>query len=594
MCLTDDTEGHVDYEDKFTDSYKQDNGPEEAEGEIHEEAHDAVYTDGKGFQEHAEIILTAANEAEYQDQNVELDKQGELIDFSKKLDEAAVGEEQAEDGGIGDFIANLSWSQERTEVVRTEDTPATNSPVSLLSQKHLFWFPSEAFQEEHPVSTNSATQSTQRSSAAQSEESREHDSKEGDHQRPVDFVDQETFYDKDDHHNSNSHNDSHDDDNEDSHQDDKDDRVIHFIPSQHNVDLSKRDRYDDDHYDMGEHEDDRVRYGSQEYDERGQTYDEHESYEDHEDLTDDHSNGDQEHPDASREHLDHDIHDDVEEPYDPDDNNSYEDNSREHVVFSIDEPHNVTQKATEVKDTTDDTWLDGYPIAQKETEQGESTTEKVRLEQRDRGTSVQATEVPNERVPRPFPITGSPNKPISSTTEPGLEQKGAEVEWPGLMPTAAAHPDPSDSHSYSDTFDYDTQQAAPTNSWPVDLTEHPYLDQGPAPPGGGVDVNGGTRAMEEHTIHNLPGEAGERGEVGGEKGEAVCTDENCPPRPPSSSRKGPTVAAIIIAVCVVAAAVIMGVWCYRRQLQKSSVYEMNGKGQNQNRQGQQIEMQQKV
>lgn len=168
------------------------------------------------------------------------------------------------------------------------------------------------------------------------------------------------------------------------------------------------------------------------------------------------------------------------------------------------------------------------------------------------------------------------------------------MEWPGLMPTAAAHPDPSDSHSYSDTFDYDTQQAAPTNSWPVDLTEHPYLDQGPAPPGGGVDVNGGTRAMEEHTIHNLPGEAGERGEVGGEKGEAVCTDENCPPRPPSSSRKGPTVAAIIIAVCVVAAAVIMGVWCYRRQLQKSSVYEMNGKGQNQNRQGQQIEMQQKV
>ncbi|XP_055081284.1 uncharacterized protein susd5 [Periophthalmus magnuspinnatus] len=553
LCVKDDTESPVDYEDQFTDSDKQPKGPEEAQGQVYQEVHDAMFQNEK---EHKEITISV-DEAEHQHEQAALDEPGVSIDLSKKLHDAPLGEEQAEEGGVGDFIVNQSWGQERTEVVRTEDIPATHSPVSLLSQKHMFWFPSEAFHDGHPVSTNSATQS---STGVQSNESKEQESKELDQQQTVDFEGQVVTFD--------NHNDSrsHEQDTLDSHQE-KDDHVTVYIPTQHNVDLSRHDRYDDpdrhdDHYDMGEHEEDRirVRFDSREYDGLEQSYDEHESYEDHR----------EEQTDVSQEQVDHDNHDDKEEPYDPEDNDSYEDNSQEHVTLTIDGgKQNVSLKATETKATTDDTWLDGYPIVQKEEGQDTSITGKEQ--------EVTVTENPNEIDV--FLNTGFPN------TEPGLNQLGKEDTTP------PARPDPSDAHSFSDTIDYDTQQAAPTDSWHGDLTEHPYLAQGPVPP---LNDFGGLGGVEEHTIDNLPGQTGERGEIEGEKGEAVCADENCPPRPPSSSRRGPTVAAIIIAVCVVAAAVIMGVWCYRRQLQKSSVYEMNGKGQSQKRQGQQIEMQQKV
>uniref|UniRef100_A0A672HEH6 Uncharacterized protein n=1 Tax=Salarias fasciatus TaxID=181472 RepID=A0A672HEH6_SALFA len=64
--------------------------------------------------------------------------------------------------------------------------------------------------------------------------------------------------------------------------------------------------------------------------------------------------------------------------------------------------------------------------------------------------------------------------------------------------------------------------------------------------------------------------------------ETICAGEDCPPNTPASSARGPTVAAIIVAVCALATAVIVGVWCYQRQQRKSSMYEMNGKGQKEN------------
>uniref|UniRef100_A0A8C6THP5 Uncharacterized protein n=1 Tax=Neogobius melanostomus TaxID=47308 RepID=A0A8C6THP5_9GOBI len=437
LCVKDDTESLIDYEDQFTDSYKQTKDPKETQGPVYPEVQDVVFQNGKGFQE-----------AAHQDEQAVLDDPGEPV------------------GGVG---VNQSWSPERTEVVRTEGVPTTHSPVSLLSQKHMFWFPSEAFQEGPPVSvsTNSATQS---STGVQSNESKEQESKEVDPQHTVDFTDQVGTFDS----HMESHNDSrsHEHDTLDSHQDERD--VTIYIPTKHNHHDDK-DRHDD-HYDMGEHEGDRirVRYDSRDYDGPEQTYEERrESYEDH-----------TEHPDLSQEQVDP---EDTEEPYDPDDNDSYEDNSRQHVIFTMDGARqNVSQKATGTKATTDDTWLDGYPIVQKEAGQEASTTQKEQI-----------TENPNEI----FLNTGFPN------TEPDLDQLEKEEA------TAAARPDPSDSHLYSDTMDYDTQQVAPTNSWLGELTEHPFLDQGPVPPLNDLDVLAGDRHVEEHTIDNLPGETGERGEV---------------------------------------------------------------------------------
>ncbi|XP_034560547.1 sushi domain-containing protein 5 isoform X2 [Notolabrus celidotus] len=631
ICVKDETVGHIDYEDKFPDSYEEaehhNERPAEAQGEVYEEVHGAA----NPSQKPQEMGFTAEVEEEPQDQREEHTVEGEVIGIRFE------GRETDEERPVEDFIGHPRWQQERREVVTTDVAPATQAPVSLLSQKHLFWFPSEAFQEEgHPVSSNPSTQTTQRASGAQSEESKEQESQERkdhhQHSVPVDDHDPEpedddhNTDDRDDrndshHQDKDDHEDSHHDDQEeaDSHQeeDDRDDHMKHYIPAQ-----DRHEKHDDhdDHYDMGEHEEERehVRYGSQEYDDRDDTYDEHEGYEDHGDLTGDHEKESQEHPDGSEEHPDRDDHDDGqhEEHYDlegddnehypdhggheHDDHDSYDDHdshedfddAHQHVIISTakDDRQNITQKAAGGKVTTDDTWLDGYPVVRVE-ENDDSTTDGLRPEDEERETVVRTSDKPNEvEIRRPVPYTNLPEV-FMSPTDPSLVQRGVEETLPGFTYTAAPS-QPSDSPSHPDTLDYDTQQAAPTHSWLGGPTEHPYLDQDPAQPMQDTDTLSGV--IEEHTLHNLPGEKGERGEMEGEMGEAMCIGENCSSPPPSSSSRGPTVAAIIAVVCMVAAAVIIGVWCYRRQQQKSSMYEMNGKGQSQSRQGQHIEMQQKV
>uniref|UniRef100_A0A3B5KB11 Sushi domain containing 5 n=1 Tax=Takifugu rubripes TaxID=31033 RepID=A0A3B5KB11_TAKRU len=165
-----------------------------------------------------------------------------------------------------------------------------------------------------------------------------------------------------------------------------------------------------------------------------------------------------------------------------------------------------------------------------------------------------------------------PDQSKSPSKEPVLEQAGGQKLWPGFIPTTTPTSD---------------REQAPTYSWINDLTQQSFVNHDPAPLG-----PDGVTVMEDHTMHNLPGESGERGEMGGKMGEMGCTGENCPP--PASSGQSPKVAAIIVVVCLVAIAVMVGVWCYRRQQQKSSLYEMNGKGQSQSRPAQQMEMQQKV
>lgn len=601
----------------------------EAQGEVHEEVHEGAYAEGWKGQEVQETSFGVNEEEEHPDQHGEREMEAEGIEHGSKFEGGVEAGEKDKERAVEDFIGHPRWEQGRTEVVRTDAAATTEAPVPLLSQKHLFWFPSEAFQQEgDPLSSNPVTQTTQRSSGAQSEESKEQESNERHHhQHPVDFDDHDHDEDGDDDHDTDDHDngqhDVHDDslhddvDDHDSQQeeDDRVDNVRHHVPTQRE-DLDERDHYEnhddhDDHYDMGEHEDDRVPY-NQEVDDRDDTYDEHESYEDHKGVTD--RDDQQEHPDRSEEHPDPDDHDDGEEHDDVDshhddhddhehdnhddydnhdDHDSHEDDDddHQHVIFSIarDESQNVSEKGEGEEATTDDTWLDGYPVAAEETEKGDSMMERGRPDNKAKGTVVKATERPNE-VEKPVPYTRVPEVPKSATAGAEAEHEGVEDLRPGFIATASPdNLEPSVSSSSSDTLDYDTQQAAPTHSWLGDLTEHPFLDHGPAPPMHDGDILTGT--MEEHTVHNLPGEAGERDDLEGEMGETVCTGDNCPP---SSSSRATTVAAIIAALCVVTAAVIIGVWCYRRQQQKSSLYEMNGKGQSQTRQAQQIEMQQKV
>ncbi|XP_078810743.1 uncharacterized protein susd5 isoform X2 [Oryzias latipes] len=583
ICVKDQTESHVDYEDKYSDSYGDADHSLESQEEVHGETHQH----GGRILERQESTLPVKVQ---QKQHREPDIRGKVT-FHSRQPEGVVEEGAKQEASDHHLIGHPRQEQEKSEVVRTETAAATEEPVSVLSQKHMFWFPSEAFQEEgYPVSTDSSTQTTQRTSGALSEESKEHNSQEvPDHQQSIN-VDHHHDDGEDDNNRDKGDTDDHDHyDDPDSHQEeDQDDHTKH--PALHE-DLERPDhpttsREDhDDHYDMGEHEEepDRVLYGSREYDDGDDTPDDHHSIEDH----------DVEHPDVSKEHPDDrddvdDHHDDHDDDEIHDDRDSHEsDGGRPHDIISVaaEKHQNVTQRGTGGKATKADTWLDSYPVAREKTKNGESKT----------GTNVvKMADRPNEvEVRKPVPSSQIEHDSTGRGHE--LDQGGVGKVQLGAAGTPAAFPDllePSDSPSYSDTLDYDTQQAAPTRSWLDDLTEQPFQDHGPAPP-----VHNGeafTGVMGGQTVHNLPGEAGERGELEGDMRGTMCTGENCPPPPPVPSGRGPKVAAIIVAVCAVATAVMVGVWCYRRQQQKSSAYEMNGKGQSQITQSQQIEMQQKV
>lgn len=684
---TDESEGLVDYEDRFPDTFGGVEDPgqraEEANGEVQEEVLGAAHPGWTPSQQHQDTTFSL--EEARRDMTVE----GEV---------AANGEEE-EEKAAGDFIGHPTSEQE-PEVAADA---ATEAPVSLLSQKHMFWFPSEAFRDEV----------TQRDSTVQSEESKEDESQErNSYQKPThpDDSHQESDHylhgDPDNHDDPDSHR------QRDSRQDygDRDDQPKPDTPTQHQVqdrlDHPGNQDYGDGHYDMGEHDEDH----SREHDERDETYHEHDSDEDdqhvteergdddeehlddsqehpdqddnegdddqdhrdhyantddddrhddddHDDLSDDHDDH-HDHDDLSDDHHDHDHHDDADEhadlsddhrdhddgdeqhhlddlsdeddhrddhddhrdhhdrddyddqrhhdsdhddltdhtdennhdsdddgdqedhqdnddPGDPKDHDqnsdedpdSHEDDKDHHGIFSITRDHhqNTTETGDGGKSTTDDAWLDGYPVAENE----DSVVERSKDEHQDTGAF---NEVESQK---PLSHTGSPEESRSSSKEPPLQQEGGQETWPGFIPTAKP------------TFISGREHAAPTFSWNDDLTQQSSVDRHPAPP-----VRDSDAVMEEHTMHSLPGESGERGEMEGEIGGTVCTGENCPP--PASAGQRSKVASIIVVVCLLAIAVMVGVWCYRRQQQKSSVYEMNGKEQGPSRPAQQMEMQQKV
>lgn len=637
---TDETEGLVDYEDKFPDT---DGGveqrAEEAKGEVQEEVHGAARTGWRPSQQRQETTFSL--EQAHQDRRAE----GGV---------AANGGEEREKAAGGFRGRPMS---EREPGVPAD--AATEAPVSLLSQKHMFWFPSEAFQDEV----------TQRDSTVQSEESKEKESQEmNNSQRPVDPEDSRES-DHHHHHDADDHDDHgsrHRERNARQHFGDRDDRPKPYAPGQHEV----QDRLDrprnqdsrDDHYDMGEHDEERSR-GRYEDQENDDAYDEeHESYEDREDVAEDHSDDDQRHLDDSQEHLDHDDsedrdgdeehenqeeddrdhytddhddhddlsddhhdhddhneqhhHDDLSDDQDDhddyddrhhhdddrddltdhtdddgdddndqddhhdsddhgdhkdDDHDSYDDSHEDakdrdgQVIFSITRDHH--QNRTEMGDggkTTAETWLDGYPVVATEVENKDSVVDQSKNEDTGAFNEVEGH--------KPVSHTSLPEDSKSSSKEAPLQQEGQEM-WPGLIPTA----DP--------TLNSPRDHAAPTPSWTNDLTQQSFIN--PAPP-----VHDSDAVTEEHAMHNLPGESGERGEMEGEIGETTCAGENCPP--PASAGQSSKVASIVVVVCLVAIAVTVGVWCYRRQQQKSSAYEMNGKGQSQSGPAQQMEMQQKV
>ncbi|CAB1320675.1 unnamed protein product [Coregonus sp. 'balchen'] len=728
LCVKDKTEANIDYEDKFTDddhhlSYdtpteEEDTEEEPVEEEVQEETAYVNEEENTGEEEHRD---QEQQEASFSVTGVE--EQEEETGGKKEAqggEELSVGEEEQQEEEVGEGLVtggeeledstDHPVDEEKQEEGQEEEmgmSEATEAPVSLLSQKHLFWFPSEAFQEAghveptHPPVTQDTPlegDNRVRASGSKSEESKEdnsqpeetkdYDSHEGHFQQPIDHNDHDDHEDDVDHEHIDreyDHDDQPDPDHDESSEqvfDGEDHIVEHLDHDDHDAhdghehddhesyseeahredqgehkedDHEKGGRYDDghdEHYNMGEHEeDDRIHYHS-----HGE-HDDHEDH-DHDDVTDHHDDDDHDHVDPSDHHDDHDdqdhVHDhdhlddhedqsehedDRNDPnrYDHDDrddhghdDHDHDDHEDGHVVppigMTTGEPQNITQEAAggEPTASTDETWLDGYPVSQEETDTdkvgGGSTEEgvepEVREEEEEGLVVVGVTDRPNEvEMSRPIPFTGVPQVPLSPTQEADPVEQDQDQGWVGgLSPTASPNsplsPEatPSDSHSadyttpsltssLDDVAPGNAARPSHTDSWETTDHVHPFMEHGPAPTAWTDDViDEEERAAELNLTRHSGEREGEEGEREGETGETGCTgdEEECPPPPPPSSGRGPTVAAIVIAVCTVALAAAVGVWCYRRKQQKSSMYEMNGKGQSHSRHGQQIEMQQKV
>ncbi|CAB1350622.1 unnamed protein product, partial [Coregonus sp. 'balchen'] len=678
---------------------------------LEEDVHEEVAREEEPLEEDVHEEVAREEEPLEEEENTEeeehRDQEQQEASFRKEAaggEELSVGEEGQQEEEVGEGMVTGGKEE---EVEDSTDHPVeeeqveemgvlevTEAPVSLLSQKHLFWFPSEAFQEaghveptHPPVTQDTPTEGDNRVRASGSkseegkqdnshpEETKDYDSLEGHFQQPIDHDDHEDDVDHehidrehDDQreHNHYDHDDQTDPDRDESSEhalegedyvvgrldhDDRDDHESYGSEDAHREAQGEHQEagWDDDddvgeeHYDLREHkEDDRVHIHSHSHG----VHDDHVDHESHDrdDVTD--HDDDHDHSDPSDHHDDHDNQDHVHDHLDEDQSEHEDDrsdpnrDSRDHddhhhdnhdhdnhddddhvvppVGMTTDEPQNVTQEAAGGRPTAskDETWLDGYPVSQEETDTGKvgggSTEERVEPEvgeEEEEGVVVVgATDRPNEvELSRPTPFTGVPQVPLSPTQVAKPVEQDQDQGWVGgLTPTASPEsplsPEAtaSDSHSADyaapslTSLDDDAPSYAarpsPTDSWETTDHVHPFLDHGPESTAWTDDV---IDEEERSAEHNLTRHSGE---TEGEEGETGCTEveENCPPPPPPSSGRGSTVAAIVVAVCAVAVAATIGAWCYRRKQQKSSMYEMNGKGQSHSRHGQQIEMQQKV
>ncbi|MBN3325933.1 SUSD5 protein, partial [Atractosteus spatula] len=288
------------------------------------------------------------------------------------------------------------------------------------------------------------------------------------------------------------------------------------------------------------------------------------------------------------------------------------------------DPKNDTKQAT--KDSvasTDESWLDGYPVTQEVAEDGEkvggSSTEIEDGEVpgvTDRPNHVEISRADTaSTAPSPgfTQIAAAPtgqihygvqHLPAALTPSPAPENEsageGAEEAAPRFTttPSEAAHADtitPSESASE----DHELAVTPTVASWETTDALYPIVDHMPEPTdsndnttpyqiprettAGSSDDFAGTGLYEEYITRNLTHGPGAKLRPTA----APCVGEDCP-----QHSSGPMIAVIIVAICLLVVVATLAVWCYKKRQQKSSVYKMNGKGQT--RHPQQIEMQQKV
>uniref|UniRef100_H3AKB2 Uncharacterized protein n=1 Tax=Latimeria chalumnae TaxID=7897 RepID=H3AKB2_LATCH len=268
---------------------------------------------------------------------------------------------------------------------------------------------------------------------------------------------------------------------------------------------------------------------------------------------------------------------------------------------------NHTKTTKETVASTDDSWLDGYPVTQEAVDDGEKVDGSMETD--DEITLI--TDRPNHVDLNKADVTSAaPPKDVTQIVSPtrGTNYDGKDIPME-LTPTAAPE-NVSASKGIDDIIRYrtttspgliieeSTHIAATIDSagLPTAIlktTEMTFaIDHAPVPADQASSTNETTTEVPimEFTDTGLDEGFTEEGNLtDGTGAKLLPTSETCAEESCTGSSKGPMIATIVTVICLIILATALAVWCYKRRQQKSSVYKMNGKGQT--RHPQQIEMQ---
>ncbi|KAK6491682.1 sushi domain-containing protein 5-like [Huso huso] len=294
------------------------------------------------------------------------------------------------------------------------------------------------------------------------------------------------------------------------------------------------------------------------------------------------------------------------------------DNNEDFPIDAPLEPHNETKTTKESVASTDESWLDGYPVMQ-EVEEGEKVDGSMETEE---GEGVVTTDQPNHvEISRADTSSTSPttdftqivagptrqldygDKPVpveltpTSPPENVSASKGMDDMYRTTTPSRIVM---ANTTTTEETIEQQEFPAVPTDTWETTETVYPFINHVPVPTYA-EDTTASYQEPIETTTRSPDGFAGtslydeftQKGNLTDGTGAKLlptaetCVGEDCP-----QPSKGPMIAIILIVICLLIFTAILAVWCYKKKQQKSSVYKMNGKGQT--RHPQHIEMQQKV
>ncbi|XP_043073097.1 sushi domain-containing protein 5 [Puntigrus tetrazona] len=483
-CVKDDPEGHIDYEDKFTDGHLLENP--------REEHHISLNPGGTQSTVH------------------------EVEESSPEPDPEPV------------------MSMEEKENDRDSAISVTEPPVSQLSQKHMFWFPSEAFQEEEeqPAIT------TDSSSVKKPSEDESHMTvKMTNGQSDADIIAEES------------------DDPTDPPTDEP------TSPSAGGSDESWLDGYP-----VTQDED---KAGGESTGEAGpeqgtETLTGQSEVEVFEDVTknpvEEETGGLIDNPEEDEDGEVKNSEDTIHRKGDEELGKGTTRLEKESVVTSYEETTEVLSEDDMVKEmyTPENSDSDGS-----ETLGFDGVTDSPNGVVKPTTFITQITPSPDDIAvhQRPMPYTPSSAPENVSTSQGGLGPESTST------PSGMVHLDGPP--------DYITSMPTPVIKDPWETFDDHFLEHIPGhfptenPENQSVMERGGDGSLDQQ----------ERA------GEGACAEDPC-----HGSGRGPMIAAIIVGIVAAVVGVVLGVWCYKKRQQKSSHYQLNGT----NRQTQCIELQQTV